>query len=355
MFTENILLRILWLIGVVMVMLSIFGVTLWRGAVFLGISYNLRSIVLLSFGLLALMIAGMSLSFLPWKWVQFMGTLMIWIIYILWILAPLLILLDILGIWYKIPSIVFVVLCLTRIGIGLYFGNITKTTQLSLSGTKLSKKIVFISDLHVEAIHGKRYVQKIVDQIKEKKPDLVLIWWDLMNTAKSEFVDDFTPFNQLDIPVYATLGNHDNMWNKDSVLNIFKRTKILPLRNQSINLSGLQIVGIDDKSYREGKTLDAILKTSQIQTGAKYTILISHQPQKLSKLAQYPIDLELAGHTHQGQFIPLSWVIGRFNDYAYGRYDENGKTAFVSQGIGTWWAPIRIGTQSEMVEIILKP
>jgi predicted MPP superfamily phosphohydrolase len=29
--------------------------------------------------------------------------------------------------------------------------------------------------------------------------------------------------------------------------------------------------------------------------------------------------------------------------------------AFVSQGIGSWWAPIRIGTQSELVIISLQP
>jgi predicted MPP superfamily phosphohydrolase len=43
------------------------------------------------------------------------------------------------------------------------------------------------------------------------------------------------------------------------------------------------------------------------------------------------------------------------NDYAYGEYHLNGMTAFVSQGIGSWWAPIRIGTQSEMVLITLSP
>jgi predicted MPP superfamily phosphohydrolase len=43
------------------------------------------------------------------------------------------------------------------------------------------------------------------------------------------------------------------------------------------------------------------------------------------------------------------------NDYAYGKYEYNDMIAFVSQGIGSWWAPIRIGTQSEMVLISLSP
>ncbi|MEI6673354.1 MAG: hypothetical protein WCL02_08915 [bacterium] len=58
------------------------------------------------------------------------------------------------------------------------------------------------------------------------------------------------PFNQLTMPVYATLGNHDHMGDSGAIDQIFRTTKIIPLRNQSILVSGLQIVGIDDKSYR---------------------------------------------------------------------------------------------------------
>ena len=145
------------------------------------------------------------------------------------------------------------------------------------------------------------------------------------------------------------------MGNSGAILQMFAKTKIIPLRNQSIEIDGLQIVGIDDKSYRWDKTLAEILKESNIANNGEYTILLSHQPQNLAKLADYPIDLELAGHTHNGQFIPMNWIIRPLNDYAYGEYHLNDKTAFVSQGIGSWWAPIRIGTQSELVLIDLKP
>jgi hypothetical protein len=78
------------------------------------------------------------------------------------------------------------------------------------------------------------------------------------------------------------------------------------------------------------------LKESNIANNGKYTILLSHQPQNLAKLNGYPINLELAGHTHNGQFIPINRIIRPLNDYAYGEYHLNGMTAFVSQGIGSW-------------------
>jgi predicted MPP superfamily phosphohydrolase len=78
------------------------------------------------------------------------------------------------------------------------------------------------------------------------------------------------------------------------------------------------------------------LKESNITNNNEYTILLSHQPQKLAKLAGYPINLELAGHTHNGQFFPMNRIIRPLNDYAYGKYEYNDMIAFVSQGIGSW-------------------
>jgi hypothetical protein len=39
------------------------------------------------------------------------------------------------------------------------------------------------------------------------------------------------------------------MGNSGAIFQIAEKTKIILLRNQSIEIDGLQIVGIDDKSY----------------------------------------------------------------------------------------------------------
>lgn len=184
-------------------------------------------------------------------------------------------------------------------------------------------------------------------------PDFVLIGGDLLDRVKPEYIQAFLPFNQVDVPVYATLGNHEKIGKELLDISLFEETKIKFLRNEKVFFEDIQLVGIDDKSFWSGKNLVDVLDESDIQD-ALYTILISHQPYKLSLMEKYPIDLQLAGHTHRGQFVPLSWIIWLFNDYAYGRYDEHWKTAFVSQWVGTWWAPIRIGTQSELVLVELK-
>lgn len=348
--------RILFISIALFVMRGIFLMIVWRGGVSFGVHLKPRMLLLLSLGLLGIVATSFSMNMFFWKSTEILWAVLLWIIYALWVISPLLIARDLISFWHKIPPIVMIILSVLWVGSGIYYGVTIRTTPLSLSNPALKKdhNIVFISDLHVESVRNRWYIQKIVDRIQKIKPDFVILGGDLMNTAKASYVEAFLPFNQLKMPVYATLGNHDNMGDSDAVLQIFEKTKIKVLRNQSVDIDGIQVVGIDDKSYRNSKKLFEILDESNIASDQAYTILISHQPQKLSKLAGYPIDLELAGHTHNGQFFPFSLIIPLLNDYSYWTYRENGMTAFVSQGIGTWWAPIRIGTQSELVLISLK-
>ncbi|WP_239644661.1 hypothetical protein [Enterococcus crotali] len=61
----------------------------------------------------------------------------------------------------------------------------------------------------------------------------------------------------------------------------------------------------------------------------------------------------LSGHTHQGQIFPFSLVTKAYFtvDYGYYRKNETSPQVIVSSGVGTWGPPMRIGTQSEIVQI----
>lgn len=359
MHINNIFIRFVVLFLLAFFALGIFMLIVWRWSIAFWIVLKTRSLVFVSLFLIGVLIAGMFLSITSsTHFVEIIWLVLIGCIYILWFVSPLLIVKDIVSFWYKLSPMIMIILTWICLLLGVYYGTFhIKITPLTIASERIHKeyKIVFISDLHVEAIHNRWYIQSIVDRINMLHPDFVLIGGDLMNIWKTSYIDALLPLHQIKVPVYATLGNHDYMWNSGALLDIANKTHVILLRNQSIALDWLQIVGIDDKSYRWNKKLSEILQESNISDQNQFTLLISHQPQKLDKLVWYPIDLELAWHTHNGQFFPLSLLMSLFNDYAYGKYSAHGMTAFVSQWIGSWWAPLRLWTQRELVLITLQP
>jgi len=80
-------------------------------------------------------------------------------------------------------------------------------------------------------------------------------------------------------------------------------------------------------------------------------IVIEHEPNELAALAQRGADLVLSGHTHGGQMFPITLVTGLFWQNPYGMIEQNGMTSIVTSGVGTYGPPIRVGTNSEVVEI----
>ena len=234
-----------------------------------------------------------------------------------------------------------------------------KITNLNIQSDKIQKdtKILLVSDIHVENVTQDFHVKKIIRTINEEKPDFVIIAWDLMNKPHKTYVDYFSAFKSVkDTPIFAVIGNHDVMWNGTIINDIPKNSGIVLLnnaitKNDSLNI---QIAGIKDKSIWEGKSLDEIMNKVDFDNSRDwFTILITHQPIGLEKLENYPVDLEVAWHTHRGQFYGIMELSRMANDYLYWEYKYWDKTAFVTQWIWTWWLPFRLWTQSEMVIINL--
>lgn len=167
-----------------------------------------------------------------------------------------------------------------------------------------------------------------------------------------------TPENQ-QIPMYAVAGNHDMMGNVEALETIQNLSPIKFLAIHEANQlyladSNISLLGIPDKSQWRNQTLESVFSPLSVDTGS-YNILLTHQPLALAKLAPFGIDLGLAGHTHRGQFYGARELVALGNDYNYGLYQEGGKSFFVTQGIGVWGLPFRLGTRSEVVLIQLDP
>ena len=80
-------------------------------------------------------------------------------------------------------------------------------------------------------------------------------------------------------------------------------------------------------------------------------IVLNHRPEGLVEAETEGVDLQLSGHTHNGQIFPGNLVTNYLNEKSYGYLKKDNFNLIVSSGYGTWGPPMRIGTISEMVNI----
>lgn len=311
---------------------------------------------------IAFFIGGLIVSLFRFFWNplwDFLNTLASWIIVLLFLLTLFLFFTHLISRWWKVSPWVFCI----------FFGIIlirwcidslwTKLEHLTIVSPKITqeKKILLVSDLHVEHFFKDYHLKTLINTIKEENPDMVLIAGDLLNKGNSSYSEYFSLLQQENLPpLYAVIGNHDLMGDSHAVERIAEVSPIQFLNQKILDVWEIQLIGISDKSSRKDQSLDDILNFLPLTwENEKFWILISHQPIDLEKIKNYPIDLEVAWHTHNGQFIFFRPFVRFLNDYLYGEYHLWEKTAFITQWIGTRWLPFRLWAQSEIVIIHLLP
>ncbi len=278
-------------------------------------------------------------------------------ILVLWFLLMIILVIEsIISIRYKINPRILLWIIVFIFWLWTYFALYTKITNLNIETDKIENdiKILLVSDIHTENITKDFHVKKIIKTINEENPDFVIIAWDLMNKPNYGYIDYLKSFKSVkDTPIFAVEWNHDVMWNTIIVQNIPDKSGIRILNNESVKIDWIQVIWIIDKSLWWNSVQQIMKQVKFDENQNLFNILITHQPIWLDKLQDYPIDLEVAWHTHHGQFYWIRKVVEWMNDYAYWEYKSWDRTVFVTQWIWTWWLPFRLWTQSEMVIINL--
>ncbi|MBT7903597.1 hypothetical protein HN587_07070 [Candidatus Woesearchaeota archaeon] len=78
-----------------------------------------------------------------------------------------------------------------------------------------------------------------------------------------------------------------------------------------------------------------------------------HQPKGMIEAEKAGINLQLAGHTHNGQIFPFNFVVKAVFPHVRGLYKINNLNLYVSPGTGTWGPPMRLGSSNEITVINL--
>ncbi|GAB6179803.1 metallophosphoesterase [Desulfotomaculum defluvii] len=212
-------------------------------------------------------------------------------------------------------------------------------------------RVVMLSDIHIDKQKSNDYIAKMVQDINALNPDMVFFVGDIfddkdINSLKKE--QETLKGIKAKYGIYGVLGNHEYYsGNLAESLAIFKKANIKILRDEVIEVAGIYIVGREDAS-RERKSLQAILQNVNKE---KPIILLDHQPVALDEAKDNGVDLQLSGHTHRGQFFPNQLITKRIYEVDYGYLAKDNLQVIVSSGYGIWGPPVRIGTQSEILDI----
>ena len=99
------------------------------------------------------------------------------------------------------------------------------------------------------------------------------------------------------------LGNHDPNIEDQRFTNFLRHSQICLLHNKVIRILGLNIFGRTDSRSNYRAPLKELLKQTD---PSRPLILLDHDPQGIPEAVRFGADLVLCGHTHKGQFFPVT-------------------------------------------------
>lgn len=288
--------------------------------------------------------------------------------------------------------------------------NLVLTTRLLLSLPSWPKKlngikIVQISDLHFQSTLSKFLLEKIVKKIRIEKPDLVVFTGDFLCRSElfqPERLQEFLSKISAPYGCYAIAGNHDysayislnkegeydvmreekslldkgfnRLFKKSPVIkktvtpqalqvplhvplmNLLSKTPFTLLHNQTIQVciknSVINVCGLGD--YTAGRCLPSLAYENY---RVEYPgIVLTHNPDSLCKLRNYPGELVLCGHTHGAQinipFLYKKFMLSENPGRKRGLYSLYDKWVYINRGLGSIF-PFRWCSPPEILSLTL--
>jgi predicted MPP superfamily phosphohydrolase len=219
--------------------------------------------------------------------------------------------------------------------------------------------IIQISDVHYGMLHENGRLSDIVKRVNDLHPDLVVITGDLVDEAVSHMEEMAVPLANLKprLGVIGIMGNHEFFAGADRAEKIMRQAGIQVLRNEiKVLPGGLQIMGVDDPTFyrRMGLPLPDFEGLLKKLDASKPSIFLYHQPLHFEEAAAAGIGLQLSGHIHGPQLLPMIPVTRIFYPRFRGLYHIEDSYLYVNRGIGTGGPPMRLGSPPELVHICLR-
>lgn len=283
---------------------------------------------------------------------------------------------------FTVAGAICALLILLLSACGIFHAKYIKTTSYDVIINKTipertSMKVVLLADTHFGYNAGVLHARELVRKINKQKPDLVCIAGDIFDNEydairNPEKLEKTLRGIKSTYGVYACWGNHDlneeilagfTFKHKDGDLSDIKDPRMKKfLKNSNIHILEDESVLINDQFYVIGRkdasltekiheTRKAPAQLTEKLDRDKPIIMIDHQPKELQELADAGVDLDLCGHTHNGQTFPGNFTIKLMWENPCGLLSKDNMTNITTSGAGVWGPAMRIGTDSEICSI----
>lgn len=283
---------------------------------------------------------------------------------------------------FTVAGAICALLILLLSACGIFHAKYIKTTSYDVIINKTipertSMKVVLLADTHFGYNAGVLHARELVRKINKQKPDLVCIAGDIFDNEYDAVRDPEKLEKTLrgiksTYGVYACWGNHDlneeilagfTFKHKDGDLSDIKDPHMKKfLEDSNIHILEDESVLINDQFYVIGRkdasltekiheTRKAPAQLTEKLDRDKPIIMIDHQPKELQELADAGVDLDLCGHTHDGQTFPGNFTIKLMWENPCGLLIKDNMTNITTSGAGVWGPAMRIGTDSEICSI----
>ena len=222
-------------------------------------------------------------------------------------------------------------------------------------------RIAQISDIHFGAFFGPRELSRAVAMANETRPHLAVLTGDLITRHSDDLEACVRLLRPLraDTGVYGCHGNHELYARAlDRATELCGRLGFRFFRDDAEQLrfgdARLNLAGYDYQPKGSVYLRDA----ERLIDPAAFNLLLSHNPDVFPRAAAAGFQLTLSGHTHGGQvnveILHEHLNVARFfTPYVLGLYEERGSAVYVSAGLGTVGAPVRLGAPPEVTLIRL--
>ncbi|WP_310601671.1 metallophosphoesterase [Anaerosporobacter sp.] len=228
-------------------------------------------------------------------------------------------------------------------------------------------RIIQFADSHVGVTFDGEGLTKYVEQMQKLNPDVVLITGDFVDddTSKEDMIAACKALGTLQTTygVYFSFGNHDKGYYRagyrgytgDDLIEELEKNKVIVLQDETVLIDDrYYIIGRQDFSEEgQGGSRAQMNELVQGLDKDKFIIVMDHQPHDYKNEAEEQVDLVLSGHTHGGQFFPITYV-GEWtgeNDKTYGLEKRKETNFIVTSGISDWAIKFKTGCKSEFVVV----